>query len=120
MYHLLSRNVYAPPARARMAAGSILGRQYIAAANPAPATVKKAGKLTFKDAHRLKELETLIDTLPATIARHDASLADPTLYARDPKAFDAAMKAAEKARADLDAAEMEWLELEEKKAALAG
>ncbi len=91
-----------------------------AAANPAPATVKKAGKLTFKDAHRLKELETLIDTLPATIARHDASLADPTLYARDPKAFDAAMKAAEKARADLDAAEMEWLELEEKKAALAG
>ncbi|MBN9466506.1 ABC-F family ATP-binding cassette domain-containing protein [Brevundimonas sp.] len=91
-----------------------------AAANPAPAAVKKAGKLTFKDAHRLKELETLIDTLPATIARHDASLADPTLYARDPKAFDAAMKAAEKARADLDAAEMEWLELEEKKAALAG
>ena len=91
-----------------------------AADNPAPAAVKKAGKLTFKDAHRLKELETLIDTLPATIARHDATLADPTLYARDPKAFDAAMKAAEKARADLDAAEMEWLELEEKKAALAG
>jgi len=91
-----------------------------ATANPAPAAVKKAGKLTFKDAHRLKELETLIDTLPATIARHDASLADPSLYARDPKAFDAAMKAAEKARADLDAAEMEWLELEEKKAALAG
>ncbi len=91
-----------------------------AAANPAPAAVKKAGKLTFKDAHRLKELETLIDALPAQIARHDATLADPTLYARDPKAFDAAMKAAEKARADLDAAEMEWLELEEKKAALAG
>ena len=38
----------------------------------------------------------------------------------DPKAFDAAMKAAEKARAELEAAEMEWLELEEKKAALAG
>ncbi|WEK40250.1 MAG: ABC-F family ATP-binding cassette domain-containing protein [Candidatus Brevundimonas colombiensis] len=91
-----------------------------AAANPAPAAVKKAGKLTFKDAHRLKELETLIDALPAQIARHDATLADSTLYARDPKAFDAAMKAAEKARADLENAEMEWLELEEKKAALAG
>ena len=45
---------------------------------------------------------------------------DPDLYARDPKAFDAAMKAAEKARAELESAEMEWLELEEKKAALAG
>jgi ATP-binding cassette subfamily F protein uup len=30
------------------------------------------------------------------------------------------MKAADKARADLEAAELEWLELEEKKAALAG
>ena len=29
------------------------------------------------------------------------------------------MKAAEKARADLESAELEWLELEEKKAALA-
>ncbi len=84
------------------------------------ATPKKPAKLSFKDAHRLKELESLIDALPAVIAKHDATLADPTLYARDPKAFDAAMKAAEKARADLESAEMEWLELEEKKAALAG
>ncbi|GAW41275.1 ABC transporter ATP-binding protein uup [Brevundimonas sp. SH203] len=92
-----------------------------AAEAPPPAVApKKTAKLSFKDAHRLKELETLIDTLPAQIAKHDTTLADPTLYTRDPKAFDAAMKAAEKARADLDAAEMEWLELEEKKAALAG
>ena len=91
-----------------------------AADNPAPAAVKKAGKLTFKDAHRLKELEGLIDSLPGVIAKHDATLADPGLYSRDPKAFDAAMKAADKARADLESAEMEWLELEEKKAALAG
>ena len=90
-----------------------------AADNPAPAAVKKAGKLTFKDAHRLKELEGLIDSLPGLIAKHDATLADPALYSRDPKAFDAAMKAADKARADLENAEMEWLELEEKKAALA-
>lgn len=91
-----------------------------AADNPAPAAVKKAGKLTFKDAHRLKELESLIDSLPGVIAKHDATLADPGLYSRDPKAFNAAMKAADKARADLENAEMEWLELEEKKAALAG
>ena len=92
-----------------------------AAEAPPPAVApKKTAKLSFKDAHRLKELETLIDTLPATIAKHDATLADPTLYTRDPKTFDATMKAAEKARADLEAAEMEWLELEEKKAVLAG
>ncbi|WP_242078094.1 ABC-F family ATP-binding cassette domain-containing protein [Brevundimonas diminuta] len=92
-----------------------------AAAAPPPAVApKKTAKLSFKDAHRLKELEALIEALPATIARHDATLADPGLYARDPKAFDAAMKAAEKARADLESAELEWLELEEKKAALAG
>jgi ATP-binding cassette subfamily F protein uup len=92
-----------------------------AAAAPPPAVApKKTAKLSFKDAHRLKELEGLIDALPATIARHDATLADPGLYARDPKAFDAAMKAAEKARAELESAETEWLELEEKKAALAG
>ncbi|MFA4900627.1 MAG: ABC-F family ATP-binding cassette domain-containing protein [Brevundimonas sp.] len=92
-----------------------------AAEAPPPAVApKKTAKLSFKDAHRLKELEALIDALPATIAKHDATLADPGLYARDPKAFDAAMKAAEKARADLESAELEWLELEEKKAALAG
>jgi len=93
-----------------------------AEANPAPASIpaRKPGKLSFKDAHRLKELETLIETLPATIAQHDATLADPDLYARDPRAFDRAMAAADKARADLEAAELEWLELEEKKAALVG
>ena len=89
-------------------------------AAPPPPAPKKTGKLSFKDAHRLKELEGLLETLPDAIARHDATLADPDLYARDPKAFDAAMKAAEKARSDLDSAELEWLELEEKKAALAG
>ena len=52
------------------------------------------------------------------IARQDAILADPDLYARDPKAFDRAMNAAEKARTALENAELEWLELEEKKAAL--
>ena len=53
------------------------------------------------------------------IARHDATLADPDLYARDPKAFDRAMTAAAKARSDLESAELEWLELEEKRENLA-
>jgi ATP-binding cassette subfamily F protein uup len=96
------------------------GRTGAAEETVSPAPQKKTAKLSYKDARRLEELEKLIETLPATIARHDAALSDPDLYARDPKAFDAAMKAAEKARAELESAEMEWLELEEKKAALAG
>ena len=91
-----------------------------AGSGSAPPAKKPAGKLSYKDARRLEELEGLLASLPDQIARHDAALADPDLYSRDPAAFDRAMKAAEKARTDLTAAEEEWLELEEKKAALAG
>ncbi|MDQ8028550.1 MAG: ABC transporter ATP-binding protein, partial [Brevundimonas sp.] len=95
-----------------------------AEANPAPASVaaapKKPGKMSFKDVHRLKEIEGLLETLPIEIAKQDAILSDPNLYSRDPSAFDKAMKAAEKARTQLEEIELEWLELEEKKAALAG
>jgi len=89
--------------------------------NAAPTPARKpAAKLSYKDARRLEELEGLLARLPDEIARHDATLSDPDLYARDPAAFDRAMKAAEKARADLAAAEEEWLELEAKREALAG
>jgi len=95
-----------------------------AEAAPAPASIaaapKKPGKLTFKDAHRLKELEGLLASLPEDIARHDAALADPDLYARDRKAFDRATANAARARSLLAAAEEEWLELEAKREALTG
>jgi len=87
---------------------------------PVAAASKKSVKLSYKDARRLEEVEKLMETLPVEIARQDAILADQSLYTRDPAAFDRAMKAADKARADLEAAELDWLELEEKKAALAG
>ena len=50
----------------------------------------------------------------------DASAEDILAVARDPKAFDRAMTNAARARAQLEAIEAEWLELEEKKAALEG
>ena len=86
----------------------------------APVPDRKPAKLSYKDARRLEEVERLMEALPAEIARHEATLADPDLYSRDPAAFDRAMKAVEKARADLEQAEADWLEIEEKKAALAG
>ncbi len=54
----------------------------------------------------------------AEIKRLEKVLEDPTLYSRDPKGFDATMKKLETVRSDLENGEMEWLELEEKKAAL--
>ena len=75
-------------------------------------------KLSYKDQRRLEELEGLVAKLPADIAAMEARLEDPGFYARDPKGFDTVMKAMDKARADLSAAEEEWLGLEEKREAL--
>ncbi|MFN4091376.1 MAG: ABC-F family ATP-binding cassette domain-containing protein [Brevundimonas sp.] len=95
----------------------------VAAPAPAPtpaAPAAKPGKLSFKDQHRLKELDALIAALPADIAAHEARLADVNFYARDPAGFASTMKALDAARAKLAAAEDEWLALEEKREALAG
>jgi len=105
-----------PPTHAESAPGA----RRVEKAEPSDRAPKKTVKLSYKDARRLEEVEKLMETLPVEIARQDAILADQSLYTRDPAAFDRAMKAADKARADLEAAELDWLELEEKKAALAG
>ncbi len=90
-------------------------------AAPVPrAEPKKSAKLSYKDQRRLEELEALVAKLPGDIALLDEKLGDPNLYTRDPAAFDKTMKAADAARAQLAAAEEEWLELEEKREALAG
>ena len=107
-----------PPQSSPIGGGGPRSGGGVQAQTPAPA--KKPSKLSYKDARRLEELERLIADLPAEIAKQDAVLADPDLYARDPKAFDRAMTAAAKARSDLESAELEWLELEEKRENLAG
>ncbi|PHY22819.1 ABC-F family ATP-binding cassette domain-containing protein [Caulobacter sp. BP25] len=85
----------------------------------APPPPKKSAKLSYKDQRRLEECEALIAKSPAIIAKLEEALADPNLYSRDPATFDKNMKALDKARADLEQAEMEWLELEEKREILA-
>ncbi|MDG2523305.1 ABC-F family ATP-binding cassette domain-containing protein [Caulobacter segnis] len=93
-----------------------------AAAKAAPvvrAEPKKSVKLSYKDQRRLEELEALVAKLPGDIALLDEKLSDPNLYTRDPALFDKTMKAADAARAQLSSAEEEWLELEEKREALA-
>ncbi|WP_442677989.1 ABC-F family ATP-binding cassette domain-containing protein [Sphingomonas sp. ASY06-1R] len=87
---------------------------------PPPAAPKPRAKLTYKDQRDLELLPKQIETYEAAIARDEAALADPDLYARDPKRFDTLMKAIDKARADRDAAELRWLELAEMAENLAG
>jgi ATP-binding cassette subfamily F protein uup len=91
-----------------------------AASTPPRPAPKPAAKLTFKDAHRLQTLEGLIPKLTADIAAGQIRLEDAGLYARDPKAFNTIMASLDRARAELAAAEQEWLALEEKRDVLAG
>ncbi len=84
------------------------------AAEPAapPPPVRKA-KLTYKDQRDYDLLPGRIEELEAEIARHEAAMADPDLYARDPAKFAALSDAIAKARAEKEASEERWLELAE-------
>lgn len=79
---------------------------------------KPQTKLSFKDEHRQKELDALIPKLQAEIAKLGQDLSDPDLYARDADAFNKKSTRVGTAREELDMAEMEWLEIEEKREAL--
>jgi ATP-binding cassette subfamily F protein uup len=83
---------------------------------PPPAPAK--GKLTFKDSHRLNELETLVPRLTETIRDLEQRLEDPSLFARDRASFDKLMKDLDRKRVELAAAEEDWLRLEEKRESL--
>jgi len=84
-----------------------------------PASPKRAAaKLSYNDARALAELPKTMETLTAAIARHEATLADPALYTRDPKRFASISTELDKVRVDLAAAEERWLALAEKEAAL--
>jgi len=88
-------------------------------AAPPPAPARASTKLTYKDQRRLEELEAAMPRLSDEIVALEARLDDPTFYTRDRSGFDAAMHRMTAARADLAAAEEAWLELEERREALA-
>jgi len=90
------------------------------APKPVPAAPRPQTKLSYKDQRDYDLLPDRIRALEAGIARDEAALHDPDLYARDPARFAALTEAIERARAERDAAEERWLELAEKVEALAG
>jgi len=81
----------------------------------APAVVPSRArtKLSYKDQRDLDLLPAEIEKLEAAIARDEAAMADPDLYAKNPAKFDQLMKAIEAARARKEEAELRWLELAE-------
>ena len=91
------------------------------AARPATAALSSAApaKLTYKDQRRLEELDKAMPRLSDEIVALEARLEDPGLYARDRKTFDQIMHRLTAARAELARAEEDWLELEERREALA-
>ncbi|NIJ33235.1 ABC-F family ATP-binding cassette domain-containing protein [Sphingomonas oligoaromativorans] len=79
----------------------------------AAAAPPKKSKLSYKDQRDFDMLPGEIEKLEAAIARDEAALADPDLFAKNPTRFDTLMKAIETTREKKDAAEMRWLELAE-------
>ena len=61
---------------------------------------------------RLKHCRPRWLLLHDEIAGLEAKLADPELFARDPKGFEKAMSRHQKAKAEISMAEEQWLELE--------
>ena len=79
---------------------------------PAPA---RATKLSYKDQRRLEVLNASMPRLAADIAALEISLHDPDLYGRDRVRFETLTARLATTRAELSAAEDEWLALEELK-----
>ncbi len=88
-------------------------KKVAAKAAPVAETPKARTKLSYKDQRDYDLLPKRIEELDAAIAKDEAALADPELYAKNPKKFDALMAAIAKARDEKDAAELRWLELAE-------
>ncbi|HWU96359.1 MAG TPA: ABC transporter ATP-binding protein, partial [Sphingomonas sp.] len=74
---------------------------------------RKATKLSYKDQRDYDLLPRRIEEIEAQIARDEAAMSDPALYAKDPGKFSKLSDGIGKLRDEKDAAEMRWLELAE-------
>jgi ABC transport system ATP-binding/permease protein len=95
---------------ARVTGKSAAGSRRVAA--PPPAAPEKKKKLSFNQQHALKTLPGKIEKLHETVQETERKLADPDLFIRDPDGFSTLSRRLEIARAELLAAEEEWLQLE--------
>ncbi|MDB9943986.1 ATP-binding cassette domain-containing protein [Octadecabacter sp.] len=80
------------------------------------ATETASGELSFTEKHRLEELPAVIARLEAEIAKLGELMADPALFTDHPVKFQKATDALLDRQSKLDAADEEWIMLEEKAA----
>ena len=99
---LTSRKAAAPPTQAK---------DKPKPAQPAHAP-KREAKLSFKDQHRLKEVESEMPRLEAEIEDLQAKLGDPDLFSSDPQTFERLTKRLQAAQEELEKAEEDWLAIE--------
>ncbi|MTH97445.1 ABC-F family ATP-binding cassette domain-containing protein [Roseibium sp. RKSG952] len=83
-----------------------------AAQTRAPAKPAPKSKLSFTQQHLLKTLPDTIADLEKKLAKLQAEMADPNLYAKDPDRFSKLSAKITELTAEKDAAEEQWLELE--------
>jgi ATP-binding cassette subfamily F protein uup len=90
------------------------------AGDAAPATAPRAPiRLASKEQRELDDLPGRLATLEKEIQVIETALADPALYAKDAQKFAKASELLAAKKSALSDAEQRWLELEEKRAALA-
>lgn len=85
---------------------------------PVEVAKPKSAKLSYKDQRDYDLLPARIEAIDAEIAKAEAAMADPDLFAKNPARFDALMKDVTRLTGEKDAAEMRWLELAEQVEAL--
>ena len=76
-------------------------------------------KLSYKDQRDYDRLPGDIERLQAEVAADEQALSDPDLYARDPGRFAKLTERIARHRADIEAAEVRWLEVAEMAEAMA-
>jgi ATP-binding cassette subfamily F protein uup len=79
---------------------------------PGPRPVP-GNKLSYKDQRDYDRLPDEIERLEAEVAADEAALHDPDLYARDPHRFAELTERIARNRAEIEAAELRWLEVAE-------
>ncbi|MGN6057311.1 MAG: ABC transporter ATP-binding protein, partial [Sphingomicrobium sp.] len=91
-----------------------------AARDHAPGPRRSPGnKLTYKDQRDYDRLPGEIERLEAAVAADERALSDSDLYTRDPERFAELTERIARHRADIEAAELRWLEVAEMAEALA-
>jgi ATP-binding cassette subfamily F protein uup len=116
-----------PPARGRGSGGGpvVSGAR---SDRPTPSPLRgssppasgRGGKLSYKDQRDYDRLPGEIERLQADVAAAEQALGDPDLYTRDPKRFAELTERIARHRADIEAAEVRWLEVAEMLEGLAG